>query len=288
MNTKTSAALLLTVALLAASSSAALAQDNGTEATTSVATGPEFKLSGSVALVSDYRFRGVSQSNNGLAVQGGLTLNHASGAYGGFWASNLAGWGTFGGPNLELDLFAGYKFKLGGGTLDLGGTFYQFPGGADRTSFFEPYAKLSGSAGPVGLTAGVAYAWKQVALGNWSNDIDSRIGDKEDNLYVWGDATLGIKDTPVTLKAHIGYSNGNPGLGPNGTSVAPTGNYWDWLVGADYVVGPVTLGVAYVDTDISDNSFDYLRLQPNFSEDQVIGGDPISNGRIVFSITGAF
>ncbi len=248
----------------------------------------DLKVSGSVALVSDYRFRGVSQSNNGFAVQGGLTLNHASGAYGGFWASNLAGWGTFGGPNLELDLVAGYKLPLGAGTLDLGGTFYQYPGGASKTSFFEPYVKLSGTAGPVGLTAGVAYAWNQTALGNWSNHPDSAIGDKEDNLYLWGDAALGIKDTPVTLKAHLGYSDGNPGLGPNGTSIAPTGSYWDWLVGVDYVVGPVTLGVAYVDTDISDTSADFLRLQPNFSKGQVPGGDPISNGRVVFSITGAF
>ena len=249
---------------------------------------PALTVTGSVALVSDYRFRGVSQSNNGLAVQGGLTLNHESRLYGGFWASNLAGWGTFGGPNLELDLFAGYKLPVGAGTLDVGGTFYQYPGGATKTSFFEPYAKLSGTAGPVALTAGVAYAWNQTALGNWSNDINSRIGDKEDNLYVWGDAAFGIKDTPVTLKAHIGYSDGNPGLGPNGTSIAPTGSYFDWLVGADFVVGPVTLGVAYVDTDISDTSFDYLRLQPNFSKFQVPGGDPISNAKVVFSVSAAF
>jgi uncharacterized protein (TIGR02001 family) len=249
---------------------------------------PALTVSGSVALVSDYRFRGVSQSNNGLAVQGGLTLNHESGLYGGFWASNLAGWGTFGGPNLELDLFAGYKLPVGAGTLDVGGTFYQYPGGATKTSFFEPYVKLSGTAGPVALTAGVAYAWNQTALGNWSNDVDSRIGDKEDNLYVWGDAAFGIKDTPLTLKAHIGYSDGNPGLGPNGTSVAPTGSYFDWLVGADLVLGPVVLGVAYVDTDISDTSPEYLRLQPNFSKFQIPGGDPISNGKVVFSVSAAF
>ena len=249
---------------------------------------PAFSVSGSVALVSDYRFRGISQTNNGLAVQGGLTLNHESGAYGGFWASNLAGWGTFGGPNLELDLFAGYKFPIGAGALDIGGTLYQYPGGAAKTTFFEPYAKLSGTAGPVALTAGVAYAWNQTALGNWSNSPDSVVGSKGDNLYLWGDAAFGIKDTPITLKAHLGYSNGNPGLGPNGTSVAPTGKYWDWLIGADFVAGPVTLGVAYVDTDISDTSFDYLRLQPNFSKFQIPGGDPISNGKIVFSITGAF
>ena len=252
------------------------------------APAPAFKASGSVALVSDYRFRGVSQSNNGFAVQGGITVNHESGVYGGFWASNLAGWGTFGGPNLELDLFAGVKLPVGAGALDLGGTFYQFPGGAALTSFFEPYAKLSGSAGPVGLTAGVAYAWSQRSLGNWSNHPDSMAGDKGDNLYAWGDGAVGVTGTPVTLKAHIGYSKGNPGLGPNGTSVAPTGSYWDWLVGADFVVGPVTLGVAYVDTDIGSNSVEFLRLQPNFSKFQVPGGDPISSGRVVFSVSAAF
>ena len=61
-------------------------------------------VSGSAAIVSDYRFRGVSQSDRALAVQAGLTVSHESGLYVGTWASNLAGWGTFGGSNTELDL----------------------------------------------------------------------------------------------------------------------------------------------------------------------------------------
>lgn len=249
---------------------------------------PALKASGSVALVSDYRFRGISQSNNGFAIQGGITLNHESGFYAGFWGSNLAGWGTFGGPNLELDLIGGFKFPVGAGALDVGLTWYTYPGGASKTSFAEPYVKLSGTAGPVGLTAGVAFAPAQQALGNWSNHPDSVAGDSGTNLYVWGDGAVGIASTGATLKAHVGYSDGNPGLGPNGTSVAPTGSYWDWLIGVDYVVGPVTLGVAYVDTDINPNSLDFLRLQPNFSKGQVPGGDPISNAKVVFSVTAAF
>lgn len=249
---------------------------------------PALKASGSVALVSDYRFRGVSQSNNGFAIQGGITLNHESGFYAGFWSSNLAGWGTFGGPNLELDLIGGFKFPVGGGALDIGLTWYTYPGGASKTAFAEPYAKLSGTAGPVGLTAGVAFAPSQTALGNWSNHPDSRVNDKETNLYLWGDGAIGIPNTGATFKAHVGHSNGNPGLGPNGTSVTPTGSYWDWLIGVDYVVGPITLGVAYVDTDISTNSVEFLRLQPNFSKGQVPGGDPISNAKVVFSVTAAF
>jgi uncharacterized protein (TIGR02001 family) len=241
-------------------------------------------LSGGVALVSDYRFRGVSQSDKGFAVQGGITATHRSGLYAGFWSSNLAGWGTFGGPNLELDLFGGYKFPLGGGTLDVGATWYMYPGGAKKTDFVEPYVKLGGTIGPVSLLAGIAYAPAQQALGNWSNTPQSRVGDKEDNLYLWGDASAGVPGTALTLKAHVGYSDGNPGLGPNGTSVAPTGRYADWSLGADYVISPVTLGVSYVDTDIGRAGSAYLL--PNFSSTR--DGSSIAGGKILFSISASF
>ncbi|WP_448577874.1 TorF family putative porin [Thermaurantiacus sp.] len=245
-----------------------------------------FSVSGTAAFVTDYRFRGVSQSDNSVAVQAGMTVSHESGLYAGFWSSSLAGWGTFGGPNVELDLFAGYAFDLGAVGIDTGFTVFTYPGGADTTTFVELYVKASGTIGPVGLTGGIFYAPKQTPLGNWSNHPESAIGDKEDNLYLSGDFTYGIKGTPITAKAHIGYSNGNPGLGPNGTSIAPTGSYADWLIGADVAVGPLTLGFAYVDTSISDTSDDWFRLQPNFSK--VSNGKPISNAQFVFSVTAAF
>ena len=243
-----------------------------------------FTVTGSVGLVSDYRFRGVSQSDKEMAIQGGLTIAHTSGFYVGTWASNLAGWGQFGGANMELDLIGGFKTPLAGGTIDVGLTWYMYPGGADVTDFAEPYAKLSGTLGPVGLTAGVAYAPKQRALGNFSNTPRSR-GQSQDNLYLWGDATAGVPGTKLTAKAHIGHSNGNPGLGPNGTSVTPTGKYWDWMVGADYVlIGPVTVGVSYVDTDISKRKSAYLL--PNFSSTK--NGSSIASGKFLFSVGASF
>ncbi len=241
-------------------------------------------VSGSVALVSDYRFRGVSQTDEDAAIQGGFTVAHTSGFYAGAWASNLSGWGTFGGANMELDLIGGYKFPVGTGTLDVGLTWYMYPGGFSNTDFAEPYVKLSGTIGPLNLLAGVAYAPSQEALGNWSNTRQSRIGDKEDNLYIWGDAAAGIPNTGATVKAHIGYSDGNPGLGPNGTSLAPTGKYVDWLLGVDYSLGPIVLGVAYTDTDISTR--DSLYLQPNFSSTK--DGSSIADGQIVFSVSAVF
>jgi len=241
-------------------------------------------VSGSVALVTDYRFRGVSQSDEAMAVQGGLTVTHESGVYVGTWGSNLAGWGTFGGSNMELDIFGGVQLPVGAMTIDVGATWYMYPSGADTTDFIEPYIKLSGDLGPASALVGVAYAPKQKALGNWFATPESAIDSSGDNVYVWGDVSVGVPQTPLTLKAHLGYSDGNPGLGPNGTSVAPTGSYLDWSLGADLVVGPVTVGIAYVDTDISNAERQYLL--PNFANSR--DGTNIAAGKVIGSISLAF
>src|SRR3546814_2295512 len=49
----------------------------------------EFTITGTVGGVSDYRFRGISQTNEDFAVQGSINLNHSSGFYVGTWASNV-------------------------------------------------------------------------------------------------------------------------------------------------------------------------------------------------------
>ncbi|WP_081095395.1 TorF family putative porin [Erythrobacter donghaensis] len=279
-DTETEITVSETAALTPAIAPIAIADALGQEEDT-----PAITVSGSATLASDYRFRGVSQSDEGFAVQGGFTISHESGLYAGAWGSNLAGWGTFGGANMELDLYAGFKLPVGEGTLDAGLTWYMYPSGADTTDFAEFYAKLGGTLGPVGLTATVAYAPSQEALGNaFPVGLPADPGDKEDNLYLAGDATYGIPDVPVTLKAHIGYSDGNPGLGPNGTSVAPTGTYFDWLLGIDVVpISGLTLSAAYVDTDISESEADLIR--PNFA---TLDGDSISDATVVFSITASF
>jgi uncharacterized protein (TIGR02001 family) len=250
-------------------------------------------VSGSAAIASDYRFRGVSQTDREMAVQGGITVAHRSGVYAGVWGSNLAGWGTFGGANMELDLIAGYKVGLtDSATLDVGATWYMYPGGADRTDFVEPYAKLSGTTGPATLTAGVAYAPRQQAIGRWyATGADAaagtytRPGAKDDNLYLWGDGALAITGTPLTAKGHVGHSWGQDGLGPNATAVSPTGRYWDWSLGMDATWRNLTLGVAYVGTDISNREAAYLR--PSFSEGQDGSGN-IAGDTALLSLTAAF
>lgn len=264
---------LVFAALFAAGSVSARAQDTAP---------PEpITVSGSASVASDYRFRGVSQSDKEVAVQGGLTIAHESGFYVATWGSNLAGWGTFGGANLELDLVAGYKGSIGDGAFDVGVTWYTYPGGADESDVVELYGKVSGTAGPANLTAGVFYAPKQTSLGNFLAHPD---GDRGDNLYLSGDGAVGIPTTPLTAKAHIGYSNGNSGLGPNGTSLAPTGEYFDWLLGVDATWKQLTLGVAYVDTDITRSESAYLGS--GFSKTK--NGSPIAASTVVVSLTAAF
>jgi hypothetical protein len=264
------------------SASPALAQEEAPD---------EFKVAGTATIASDYRFRGVSQTNKEMAIQAGVSVTHESGVYAGVWGSNLAGWGTFGGSNTELDIYGGYAVELGGAKLDIGLTWYMYPGGSDKTDFAEPYVKVSGTLGPVSVLAGAAYAPEQEALGRWyltGADAVAGVyndpGDKEDNLYLWTDASIAVTGTPITLKGHLGHSWGNPGLGPNGTSVAPTGKYWDWLVGADAAVGPLVLGVAYVDTSISGAESAYL--QPNFSSSK--NGSSIASETVVFSLSASF
>jgi uncharacterized protein (TIGR02001 family) len=271
--------------VLAATATPALAQDS--------APPPAMTISGSATLATDYRLRGVSQSDKDGAIQGGITVAHESGFYVGAWGSNLSGWGTFGGSNMELDLIGGYKHKLAdNATLDVGLTWYMYPGGASKTDYAEPYVKLSGTTGPATLTASVFYAPEQQALGKWyrtgadaAAGVYTDAGDKEDNLYLTGDGAFAIAGTPLTAKAHIGHSWGNDGLGPNATSATPNGDYWDWSLGADATYKNLTLNVSYVDTDITRRGAAYL--QPSFSHGQD-GSGSIADGTIVASLTAAF
>lgn len=193
-------------------------------------TEEEFSLSGNVALTSDYRFRGVSFSGGDFALQGGVDLEHSSGFYVGTWASTIDANAGFG--EMELDVYGGWAGDVADGvSVDVGLLYYMYPDedtGAD-TDYFEALASVGTQLGPVGATFGVGYSWDQAALA-------------DDNLYLYTDFELGIPQTPVTLTAHMGYTDGVFATTGDGTSL-------DWGVGASYAVtDSLSLGVNYVDT----------------------------------------
>jgi uncharacterized protein (TIGR02001 family) len=93
---------------------------------------PRCTHSANVALTTDYVFRGVSQTSEGPAIQGGFDLTCGI-FYAGVWASNLD-WGSANGENvanIEMDWYAGVKPKTGRITWDLGVIYYTYPNALD-------------------------------------------------------------------------------------------------------------------------------------------------------------
>ena len=87
----------------------------------------EFTVSGSVAVVTDYRFRGVSQSGGDFAIQGGLNVAHESGFYVGTWSSSIDDRGS-GLGEMELDVYGGWSGQVASNLkLDAGLLYYIYP-----------------------------------------------------------------------------------------------------------------------------------------------------------------
>lgn len=86
------------------------------------------ELSYNLGVVTDYRYRGISQSRLKPAVQGGFDAV-LGGAYVGAWASNIKWTKDAGGNgNLELDIYGGYKYEATKSiTIDVGALAYQYP-----------------------------------------------------------------------------------------------------------------------------------------------------------------
>lgn len=240
--------------LMLAAATPALAQDETEPA-------PAVTVTSGVTLTSDYRFRGLSQSDKKVAVQSTVNVNHESGFYVGTWVStiddkvSLPGYG-----GVEVDLYGGYTKTLDNGVgFDVGGLYYYYPdavSGLD-TDFFEPYASVMYTVGPVTAKVGANYAWSG----------QSGLADN-DSLYLRGDLTVAIPNTPVSVLGHIGRTDGQLGV------LAPDSKYTDWSLGAEIAQKFVKLGVQYVDTDIP-NDAGYA---------DAIGADP----RAVFYMTLSF
>jgi uncharacterized protein (TIGR02001 family) len=246
--------------------------------------GPALRWAGGVQIETDARFRGVSQSDLLPAIGGRLTVEHRSGLYLGGDIITVAGWGAVGGAPVRVRLDAGYLGDLAGARIDAGVTWYLYPGGAAPGGFVETRADLSGTLGPVTLSGGLAWAPPQTALGNWSGTPQSQPGSSGSNLYLRADLAAALIGTPLTLVGHVGHSQGSEGLGPQHWALSPTGAYWDWRLGVDYVDGPFTLGLAWLATDINPNSLAWRQLQPAFSAN----GGPIGGGQFVATVSASF
>jgi uncharacterized protein (TIGR02001 family) len=202
-------------------------------------------INGTATVVSDYRFRGISQTDRRAAVQGSITVSHSSGVYASVWGSSVDDYVTASlQSNQEIDLIVGFKKTFGGTTVDVGALYYLYPksklpGDLTSSNFIEPYLAVSQAIGPVTAKATINYAPKQKALAL------NQIGPKQDSLYIAGDLSAAIPNTPIGLTAHLGHSKGPSWLATTGRG----NSYTDWGIGATATFKAITIGIQYVDTN---------------------------------------
>jgi uncharacterized protein (TIGR02001 family) len=89
---------------------------------------PESSLSFNAGVVTDYRYRGISQSRLKPAVQAGVDYADKSGFYVGAWGSTIKWIKDSGAADgtVELDLYGGYKGSAAGINYDVGVLRYQY------------------------------------------------------------------------------------------------------------------------------------------------------------------
>ena len=115
-------------------------------------------VTGNVAFVSDYMFRGISQTTNNAAIQGGLEWDTGAGFHFGAWGSSV-NFNDGNNATTEVDLYGGYGGSIDNFSYDVGFTFYWYPGaaGASNYNLWEVYGKAGYDFGVATLTGYVAY-----------------------------------------------------------------------------------------------------------------------------------
>lgn len=168
--------------------------------------GPE--IAWNVGVLSDYVFRGFSQTDEEVAVQGGVDMTVGS-FYGGVWASNV----DFGDDtDGEVDFYGGYRAEVSGFAVDFGAVLYVYPGAPSLTEYDYVEAKLAASRAVGPVTVGAAVFWSPDFFG-----VDGEATYVEGNIAFtpaakWsvtaalGHQALDVSDDYTTWNAGVGYA----------------------------------------------------------------------------------
>ena len=188
-------------------------------------------ITGNMSIVSDYRFRGISQTFVQPAIQGGIDYSHKSGFYLGNWNSNVNGLSYTDG-SIEMDVYGGYKFGAGPIAMDVGLLQYIYPGaetGGEKYDTTEAY---------------VAGTWKWFTV-KYSYALSDFFGVPDSDGSGYLDLTFNYELAPkFNLVAHYGMQTVENVSGAD---------YDDYKVGITYDLNGWLLGAAYVDTDTTLN-----------------------------------
>ena len=200
----------------------------------------EMEISGNVALTSDYRFRGISQSNDDIAVQGGFDLGWDNGIYIGTWGSTVdfdldSSQGLNG--SLELDYYIGWASDIGdtGIAIDVGYLYYDDPG---VSSVLEgDYQEVYGSISFWDITVGVHYS-------------DDYYAESGNFMYYYADYSLGFAEN-FSLDLHIGLND----FDDADVFLSDGDSYIDYSVGLTASYFAVDWTLAWVGTDLDDDEY---------------------------------
>ena len=175
---------------------------------------------------SDYRFRGISQTQNAPALQGGIDYADKSGVYIGNWNSSVSSQLYTNGSGLESDLYAGYKKEVAGVTLDVGSYNYFYPrASVGKTNYDTKEIYVGAAKGPVSVKV-------SQSLGDYFATSNSR-----GTRYYQADVTYPITGTKASVLAHAGktdiannttldYTDYNFGVGYNIAGFDVTAKYY--------------------------------------------------------------
>lgn len=204
----------------------------------------QLDLSANVALTTDYVFRGISQTDEGPAIQGGFDASYGL-FYAGVWASNL----DFGGAdtngdgfadsdvaNIEIDVYGGIKKEFLGAEWDFGILYYAYPQAYDPGAELD-YWELKGAVSTtlwhdISASFTTYYAWEYTGeIGrNWVF---------EGGLEVPLPEVLGLSPS---LSGTLAYNDGDVDAGGV--------NYWYWNAGLGFgFYERFNLDLRYWDTD---------------------------------------
>lgn len=193
------------------------------------------EISANVGFVTEYSFRGIAQSDENMAVQGGFDLAHDSGFYAGVWGSNVD-FNDGDEANVEVDVYAGHSGEIGGMSYDVGVIYYAYPG-ADSALNYDFWE------GAISL----GYDFDAFAASVSFNHSPEYFGDSGDAQYYALDVEVPLP-AELTLSGHLGYQSIDDevafGIGDD--------TYTDWSVGLGYSVGGFDLTLDYLDTSLDE------------------------------------
>lgn len=192
-------------------------------------------FTGNVTVASDYRFRGISQTEEKPAIQGGFDYSHSSGFYVGNWNSNVSG-DFIADGSIEMDFYAGYKFEPVKDVMaDVGILQYYYPGAEIDDSTDYDTTEIYVGASWKWLSAKYSYAVSDDVFG---------IADADGSWYLDLNGNFEVADKTM-LNVHVGRQKFR---GPNSDGTS----YTDWKIGVTRDFGFATLGLAYIDTNADD------------------------------------